>query len=72
LRGQTEHVREAAGIECRSTVLSVGQFPCRAEQPQPQFEWILLRGVRDLVDETLHDECVRGVGGRAPRTALNA
>ena len=66
LRGEAQHVGETAGIERRSAVLSVRQFARRAEQAEAQGERILLRGVCDLVDKTLHGEGVRCMRGRAP------
>src|SRR5688572_26849101 len=66
LSGEAQYVGESTGIERRSAVLSVGQLARRAEQAKSESERVLLRGVCDLVDKTLHGERVRGMRGRAP------
>ena len=68
-----QHVAQPPGAERRPAVLCVWRTPAPSpSRSQSKRERILLRGVRDLVDETLHDERVRGVRGRAPGAARDA
>src|SRR6185436_18094708 len=69
---ETQHASESTRIERRSAVLLVLQFTRLAKQAKAEGEGILLRGMSDFVEETLHGEGVRSVRGRAPRAARDA
>ena len=67
-----QHRPQPAGAEFRPAVLRIVEHAIVPEHREPQRQWILPGGRRNLVEEALHDEGIRSVRRRAPGAARNA